>query len=227
MTGSPLQPHAVTPAELAERNVAARRGRPFLVYLDGEGRQVIVELEGTVVVGRQPGSDVCLEWDAAVSRVHARLERVGGHWTVVDDGLSRHGTYLHGERVDGRRRLADGDLIGIGHCVLAFCDPLTAVPATTAPIMTAVTPAAALTPAQRRVLVELCRPLLDGSGAGPAGNPRIAEALVVGVDGVKHRLGELYDTFGLDKLPQNEKRAALAAAAVRAGIVTRRDLGAR
>jgi hypothetical protein len=224
MAASPLQPHAVTPAELAERNDAARRGTPFLVYLDGDGRQVILELQDTVVVGRQPGSEVCLEWDRAVSRVHARLERVGGHWTVVDDGLSRHGTFLHGERIEGRRRLVDGDLIGVGHTVLAYCDPLAALPLSTAPVMTAVTPAAALTPAQRRVLVELCRPLLDGSGAGPAGNPRIAEALVVGVDGVKHRLGELYDRFGLEKLPQNEKRAALAAAAVRAGIVTRRDL---
>jgi hypothetical protein len=225
MAASPLQPHAVTAAELAERNAAARRGTPFLVYLDGDGRQVIVELaREQVVIGRQPGSDVCLEWDRAVSRVHARLECVGGHWTVVDDGLSRHGTFLHGERIDGRRRLLDGDLIGIGHSVLAYCDPLETLPVTTAPVMTAVTPAAALTPAQRRVLVELCRPLLDGSGAGPAGNPRIAEALVIGVDGVKHRLGELYDRFGLDQLPQNEKRAALAAAAVRAGIVTRRDL---
>jgi hypothetical protein len=224
VASSPLQPHAVTPAELAERNAAARRGKPFLVYLDGDGRQVIVELRDTVVIGRQPNNEICLEWDPAVSRVHARLERVGGHWTVVDDGLSRHGTFHHGERIDGRRRLVDGDLIGVGHCVLAFCDPHEARPLTTAPVMTAVTPAAALTPAQRRVLVELCRPLLDGSGAGPAGNPRIAEALVVGVDGIKHRLGELYDSFGLDKLPQNEKRAALAAAAVRAGIVTRRDL---
>jgi FHA domain len=223
---SPLQPHAVTPAELVERNAAARRGTPFVVYLDGEGRQVIVDLAASevVVIGRQPGSDVCLEWDGAVSRVHARLERVGGHWTVVDDGLSRHGTFLHGERVDGRRRLADNDLIGVGHSVLAFCDPMTALPKSTAPVMTAVMPAAALTPAQRRVLVELCRPLLDGSGAGPPGNARIAEALVVTVDAVKHRLGELYGRFGLDLLPQNEKRAALAAAAVRAGIVTRRDL---
>ena len=64
---------------------------------------MIVDLAaGEAVVDRAPaGSDVCLEWDGAVSRVHARLERVGGHWTVVDDGLSRHGTYLHGERIDG------------------------------------------------------------------------------------------------------------------------------
>ena len=90
--------------------------------------------------------------------------------------------------------------------------------------MAAVTPPPVLTPAQRRVLVELCRPLLDGSAPAAAGNRAIAEALVVGVDGVKHRLGELYDRFGVEQLPQNEKRAALAAAAIRAGVVSRRDL---
>ena len=47
---------------------------------------------------------------------------------------------------------------------------------------------------------------------------------MVTVDGVKHRLGELYDRFGVEGLPQNEKRAALAAAAIRAGVVSRRDL---
>ena len=30
-------------------------------------------------------------------------------WTVVDDGLSRNGTYVNGERIHGRRRLVDGD----------------------------------------------------------------------------------------------------------------------
>ena len=171
-----------------------------------------------------PGSDVCLEWDGAVSRVHARLERVGGHWTVVDDGLSRHGTFLRGERVDGRRRLADNDLIGVGHCVLAFCDPMTALPKSTAPVMTAVTPAAALTPAQRRVLVALCRPFADTRYAAPASNREIAAELVVTVDAVKRTMRRLFDTFEIEGLPQNEKRTALAAAAVRGGIVTRRDL---
>ena len=178
MAASPLQPHAVTAAELAARNAATRRGTPFLVYLDGDGRQVIVDLEetsGTLVVGRQPGSDLCIDWDPSVSRVHARLERLGTHWTVVDDGLSRHGTFLHGERIDGRRRLGDGDLIGVGQSVIAYCDPVTGLPVSTAPVMAAVTPPPVLTPAQRRVLVELCRPLLDGSRRAPpatAGSPR-------------------------------------------------------
>lgn len=51
-----------------------------------------------------------------------------------------------------------------------------------------------LTSAQRRVLVALCRPL-DGPGyAAPASNQQIADEL-----------------FGLEALPQNQKRAALAA----------------
>jgi hypothetical protein len=224
VAASPLQPHAVTAAELAERNAAVRSGTPFLLYLDHEGRQVIHDLAAseTVLVGRQPGSDVCLDWDPSVSRAHARLERVGPDWTVVDDGLSRHGTYLRGERVDGRRRLSDRDLIGIGGCVLAFCDPAAAQWPSTSPLI-AGRPPVQITPAQRRVLVELCRPLIDGS-ASAASNRRIAEALVVSVDAVKHRLSELFDRFKLDHLPQNEKRAALANVAVREAIVTHRDL---
>src|SRR5262245_59408866 len=44
MSASPLRPHGATPAELAERQAAQRRGVPFLVYRDGDGAQVIVEL---------------------------------------------------------------------------------------------------------------------------------------------------------------------------------------
>jgi FHA domain len=226
VAASPLRVHVVTAAELAARNAAARRGTPFLLYLDSDGHQVIVDLAAAgprVVIGRHPDNDVCLDWDPSVSRAHARLERMGAHWTVVDDGLSRHGTYLHGERIDGRRRLADRDLIGIGACVLAFCDPEDTQHPSTSPLLAESRPIE-LTPAQRRVLVELCRPLVDGSQASAASNRRIAEALVVSVDAVKHRLSELFERFEFDGLAQNEKRAALAHAAVRAGIVTHRDL---
>ena len=46
-----------------------------------------------------------LGWDTEVSRLHAQVEPVGSDWIVVDDGLSRNGTYVNGERVNGRRRL--------------------------------------------------------------------------------------------------------------------------
>src|ERR1041385_4720036 len=102
----------VSPAQLSERLQAERRGTPFLLYLDGDGGQHIVDLAARadlVSIGRQPGSDVTLEWDTEVSRTHAILERVGGAWTLVDDGLSRNGSFVKGQRVRGRRRLHDGD----------------------------------------------------------------------------------------------------------------------
>ena len=90
---------------------AERLGVPFLLYRDGGGTQVILALSGPITVGRRAERDVALPWDTEVSRLHAQLEPVGSDWIVVDDGLSRNGTHVNGERVNGRRRLKDGDRI--------------------------------------------------------------------------------------------------------------------
>src|SRR4051812_4832874 len=100
---------------------------PYLVYRDGGGRQQLVAPESRrerLTVGRGEATDVWLEWDAQASRVHAAFERLGTDWTVVDDGLSRNGTYVNGQRVQGRRRLADGDVVRCGSTELAFHTPL-------------------------------------------------------------------------------------------------------
>ena len=59
-----------------------------------------------------------------VSRVHATLERAGPAWTVVDDGLSANGSFCNGERVQGRRRLADGDELRFGRTAIVFREPV-------------------------------------------------------------------------------------------------------
>ncbi|RAG32984.1 LuxR family transcriptional regulator, partial [Burkholderia multivorans] len=89
----------------------------FLLYRDATAAQRIAELpadRARVVLGRALECDVCLSWGTEVSRVHAELEQVGGHWVVTDDGLSRNGTYVGGERVEGRHRLMDGDVLRLG-----------------------------------------------------------------------------------------------------------------
>jgi pSer/pThr/pTyr-binding forkhead associated (FHA) protein len=222
---SPIAPHASTPAELSRRLEAHRRGIPFLVYRDAAGAQVVLELAGEgrrLTVGRRDGCAIRIDWDAKVSRLHAELERIGDEWTISDDGLSHNGTHVGDERVRGQRRLRDGDLIVVGDTALAFCDPRaggsmateTAIERPRGP---------ALTEADRRVLEALCRPLLDSPYAAPATNGAIAAELHLSVAAVKRRLGSLFVRFGLDALPQNSKRAALAADALRAGLVGHSD----
>jgi pSer/pThr/pTyr-binding forkhead associated (FHA) protein len=222
---SPLEPHSATPRELRSRIEAERRGGPFLLYRDGDGEQMIVALEPLerLTIGRRAGNDIALEWDAEVSRVHAALERAGDDWVLADDGLSRNGTWVGGERVVGRRRLRDGDVIAVGGTALAFVAP---AHEGSQPTATAAEPhiGSRLTPAQRRVLLALCRPYRDDDYAMPATNQQIAEELVVSVDAVKSTLRALFSAFGLDELPQNRKRASLVRSALRTGVVARRDL---
>jgi pSer/pThr/pTyr-binding forkhead associated (FHA) protein len=223
---TPLSLHAATPAELRERLHAQAGAAPFLVLRDEDDRQVIVELadRARLTIGRGEANDFVLRWDARVSRTHVALERLGADWTVVDDGLSRNGTWVNGERVTARRRLRDGDVVRIGDTALAFCAPGRATRADATLTAEGVPVGDVLTPAQRRVLVALCRPYRDGAFATPASNRAIASELCISVDAVKTTMRSLFELFGIGDLPQNQKRASLALQALREGVVSRRDL---
>jgi pSer/pThr/pTyr-binding forkhead associated (FHA) protein len=218
-------PHASTPAELKARLAAERRGAPFVLYRDAAGDQVIVELDASaahVTVGRRSDNDVALGWDAEVSRVHAQLEPVGGDWTVVDDGLSRNGSFVNGQRIAGRRRLRDGDRLCFGETPVLFCAPANEASLSTAAVGAG--PAAIqLTTAQRAVLVALCRPMKDSAYAAPASNREIAEEVHLSVDAVKAHLRVVFERLGLEGVPQNQKRARLAALALVNGLVRQHD----
>jgi pSer/pThr/pTyr-binding forkhead associated (FHA) protein len=226
VVGSPLDAHQATPAELRERIAAERRGQPFLVYRDGAGAQRIMELteRDRVSVGRSPECDLPLTWDVEVSRLHAEFERVGDEWVAVDDGLSSNGTFIGGERVTGRRRLHDGDVLYLGSAAIAFRQPAGSALDSTR-LSGQRRTAATITPAQRRVLVALCRPFKGGAAdATPATNPQIADELVLTVAAVKTHLRSICRAFGIDELPQQEKRRRLVALAFASGLVRERDL---
>ena len=216
--------HTLSPSELAGLVDAEREGGTFLAYRDGAGDLRFEPLEGVerLAVGRSPDSDLELGWDAEVSRAHAQLERVGGDWTLVDDGLSRNGSFVNDERIVGRRRLQDGDVLRFGHTSLVFRRPRPATDSTAAADPTAL---ARVTPAERRVLVALCRPFAAPGGGGlPAGNTEIADELHLSVAGVKSHLQSLFAKLGIDDLPQYRKRTELAQKALAAGLVTPGDL---
>jgi pSer/pThr/pTyr-binding forkhead associated (FHA) protein len=221
----PDEPHAASPGELKERLDAERRGEPFLLYRDAGGQRIVWLGTGAerFSVGRDEEMDLVLD-DEQVSLLHAELERIGGQWTVVDDGLSRNGTFLNGERTSGRRRLRDNDELRFGETVVVFRDPAPADAGETAAAPDG-PPVERVTETQRRILIALCRPFKEGSSyATPATNKEIAEEVYLSVDAVKAHLRTLFERFELGEVPQNQKRARLVELTLRSGLLTIRDL---
>ncbi len=214
-----------TAADLKALIAAERAGEPFLHARACDGSQQIFALPGgswRATIGRHGECDIPLAWDSKVSRVHALLERVGAQWTFVDDGLSRNGSYVDGARVIGRHTLKDGDRVCLGDTVLIYHDPAVRDAESTARESSQLQ-SVPLSPAQRKILIALCRPVSDSAFATPATNRQIADELFLSVDAVKAHLRVLFERYGLDELPQNEKRARLAATVLAAGILAPRD----
>lgn len=207
--------------------VVDRATESRLIYSDGEGRQHRLDLSPDnprLTVGRSPDSGLALTSDEEVSRLHAVIECVGSHWTVVDDGMSRNGTFVNGERITGRRRLRQGDSIRIGGTLLTYnefggaLDDATMIAANMPNVRS-------LTETQRAVLTGLCRPYKHGATfANPASNQQIAAELFLSVDAIKTHLRALFAKFDVEDLPQNQKRVRLAELAMQSGIINERDL---
>jgi pSer/pThr/pTyr-binding forkhead associated (FHA) protein len=94
-------------------------GPARLVWERRDGREVEFPLDGEALeVGRD--ADVAIRVDEPlVSRRHARLERRGEAWVVVDLG-STNFTRVNGERVLRERELAHGDELRLGRARCRF-----------------------------------------------------------------------------------------------------------
>jgi len=221
-----MRPSMTGPDEGAPRWQWAGAQGAVLVYRDDTGAQHFVPLEGrtSLTIGRGSGCDVRLAWDERVSRVHAGLELVGSDWTLVDDGLSRNGTFLNGERLNGRRRLRDDDTFVLGSTSFRFRDTNKGTTQLTK-VGEQLIPAASLSPTQRQIVTALCRPYKhDDPYATPASNQQIADELFLSVDAVKTHLRTLFQKFRIEDLPQNQKRVKLVERVLGLGIVSRKDL---
>jgi hypothetical protein len=218
--------HTRTAVELKALIEAERAGMPFLHWRDGTGTQQILMLphdRARVTIGRREQSDIPLGWDLEVSRAHAMLEAVGEDWTLVDDGLSRNGSYVNGDRVGGRHRLHDRDRMCIGNTYLVYREPVGPEGVESTARAPGAPSSVHVSEMQRKVLIALCRPVHDSSSATPATNPRIAEEVFLSVDAVKAHLRILFDRFGVGDLPQNEKRTRLVSIVLSSGILAPRD----
>jgi hypothetical protein len=210
--------------ELVEFVAADRAGLPFLRHFDADGRQRLVSLpheRGRVTIGRRAENDVSVPGDKQVSAVHAELEHLAGEWLIADEGLSRNGTFVNGERLTGRRRLRDGDSIQVGESQLTYYSPSTRTSSVTSPGRATLRPVA-LSDTQHEVLAALCRPLLEGDDfALPASNKQVASEVHLSVDAVKAQMRTMFRKFHLEQVPQSEKRMRLAQAALAAGLARR------
>ena len=118
--------HVASAADLKAQIEAEREGRPFLVFRDDGGNQRILAIEPGATelwVGRSDSTDVRLEWDEEVSALHAQIEVVRDECTLLDDGLSRNGSFVNEERVHGRRHLRDGDSLRFGRTLVVYRRP--------------------------------------------------------------------------------------------------------
>ena len=214
---------APTAADLKAVIEAERTGLPFVHWRTDRrpaGAAGAPARARAADVGRRPDSDLALGWDTEVSRAHALLE-------------------LRRRAVDRRRRraVAQRDVrqrqprprppsaarprpsVLRADAALIFREP----PDPEHGASTAQAPgnvaarAAVGDPAQgpRSRSAARCN---DSTAATPATNRQIADEVFLSVDAVKAHLRVLFDRFGVGELPQNEKRARLAAEVLLDGV---------
>ena len=186
------------------------------------GHDVIPLDTASCSVGSSADADLVIADDPSVSRLHLVLEAIGGRWCVRDLG-ARNGTYVNGDRLFAERVLRDGDEVVLGRTRLLFRER----GRTSEPETEGLEPPPRLTDGERRVLVELCRPLLAGNAFTPPASVRdIAARLYVTDAAIKQHLGRMYDKFAIGDDIGEPRRVRLANEALQRGAVSLADLQA-
>ena len=121
------------------------------VFVEVAGRPPFEVRPGESIIGRSRLAQVHIP-ESTVSRQHARLLTSPLGEVTVEDLGSSNGTYVNNDKVEGRRRLADGDRIHVGDAelrvrIVAPVAPSEATVRMTLPPMSGPPPAQPLPPA--------------------------------------------------------------------------------
>lgn len=133
---------------------------PHLVVAEGPDAGRRHPLRDSTTVGRGVAADLRLS-DPAISRLHARIERVGQRWLAEDLG-SRNGLRLNGRRCRRPRPLAPGDELELGATRLRVQPGLLDAPC-----------AGGEASGRRVASREVPRPTAGSAAAGTRGPPRV------------------------------------------------------
>ena len=210
--------------ELKAQIEAEREGRPFLVFRNGADEQAIVAIEAgadELWVGRSESADVRLEWDEEVSACTPRSRScaTSAPWSTTASPATAPSSTRSASTAAATCATATP-------CASAAPRSSSGArgraPSAEETVIASETPAAAsISPAQRRVLLALCRPYKDGANfATPATNQEIGAELHLSVDAVKTHMRALFEKLGVGDLPQNQKRVALVERALQTGVVS-------
>jgi two-component system cell cycle response regulator len=99
-------------------SAAGERQGTLCVLVGAEMGAAFALAASSTIIGRTPEAEITLE-DDGISRRHARIVQCNGHYELEDLG-STNGTYVGGNRVQGRARLEDGARIQLGNTLLRF-----------------------------------------------------------------------------------------------------------
>lgn len=89
-------------------------------------RQPVLDINGqryalnadSVVLGRSTEADIPID-DPGASRRHVEIVRDGSHTWAVDLG-STNGSYVNGQRIQGREELFDGSIVAMGRTRITY-----------------------------------------------------------------------------------------------------------
>ncbi len=207
-----------------------RQPEEWLVIRQPNAPTQTVALVEELTIGRNVGAAVIdghltVNGDPSVSRLHAILLRKAPGWCVQAPQVT-NGLFVNGARLaDGAvHLLADGDELQLGErTVVTFGSSRPAAPDRSRTQTTASAPD--LTAAERRVLVCLCLPLIEGDAfTPPAHVATMAAQLYVTESAIKQHLGRIFDKFSIPE--GRDRRVLLANDALQRGVVRRADLEA-
>lgn len=177
--------------------------------------------EDQFTIGRHPACDLVLT-DQSVSPLHAVIDHQGPSWSVFD--VSANGTSVNGSPIRGHRILiGSGGAIVIGGTSITLREYESEVEVTDETVERFTPPS--VTPAEHRVLVALCGPLTtDGPVRTPASVAEMADRLDANFQTIKFHLRNLYAKFDIPEVG-TQRRALLAEAAIRSGVVILAAIG--